>query len=178
MILLCASVPQMGVCGSQVSHQCPSPSQQRARRTASGVTPGLRPLLWDCIAELWRASRGCWKATRSAQSLCLLTRDSQGHRREYYLCDASSKQTDNIFFLEECCTQSAGSGHPRAVPLRGRGDRSPTPLLRGEARGGREGSTHARASTSVRMCAHMLQSQSGLFPHDECLVPPLGCQQG
>lgn len=152
MILLCASVPQMGGCGSQVSHQCPSPSQQRAPRTASSVTLGLRPLLWDCITELWRASRGCWKATRSAQSLCLLTRDSQGHRREYYLCDASSKQTDNIFFFRGMLHAVSWIRPSKSCSLEGtwRSLTHPTAAGGGE---GREGGEHTR--TCKHFCAHV-----------------------
>lgn len=111
---------------------------------------------------------------RSAQSLCLLTRDGQGHRREYYLCDASSKQTDNIFFWKECCTQSvecknAVSDLSRAVPLRGCCASSPTrPAAEGQGREGKGAHTHVRALLCACVCvcvhAHTRVTERPLFP--------------
>lgn len=104
---------------------------------------------------------------RSAQSLCLLTRDSQGHRREYYLCDASSKQTDNIFFLKECCMQSVEcknviSDLSRACSLEGM-LRQLTHPARAEARQGRE-CTHMCLHFCVCVHAHTRVMDWPLFP--------------
>lgn len=107
----------------------PIPPQQRGTALLATLPRAGGFGLPSCTAQLY--SGGCPGGAGKQcglHNLCLLTRDSQGHRREYYLCDASSKQTDNIF-LKECCARSVGSDLSRAVPWRGRSNCSPTPVI-------------------------------------------------
>lgn len=155
----------------QAKSPVPFTSSVVSRGTANSVSrrPGDLTLSsrTAALSVLWQASQGCWKATRSALSLCLLTRDSQGHRREYYLCDASSKQTDSIFFLKECCMQSVEcenviSDLSRACSLEGM-LRQLTQPTRAEARQGRQ-----RTRMCLHFCvcahAHMRVMNWPLFP--------------
>lgn len=126
VFLLCMSASQRSGCGRQVSVHAMHLGSRQPEGLLTAIAEGWGvPTLSPERAALFSGGqpRGAGKQ-HALHNLCLLTRDSQGHRRECYLCDASSEQTDYFFFPKECCMQAvecknAVSDLSRAVPLRG-----------------------------------------------------------